>query len=307
MMWIKRVAVLAGLAVMLGLCSCYTVVMVPQHTKTTVWETEEEFSDSLETSTQKATVIQNYYIYDDWPGHWYYDPFWVSPYSWHFSTWWWIDYYDPWWRPWYWYGYYPWRPHYYFGLYYGSWDFWPGYYDPYWVYADGWHRVDYKQRPFERRELLPRRREAEPPLFTTSGTSGLGRVEKDAERRASSQFGSEFRRIRRNETESQNPPSMSTERRIRRTESEVSKPTEQSKASSERRVRRTESSSSEKKVRTTREHSSTPSVERRERRNVSPNYSPTPNSSRPQDSPSSHDRSSPTGRSGGDSGRRTRR
>lgn len=289
MVWMKRVVVLAGLAVMLALSGCYTVIKVPQHTRTTVWETEEEFADSLETPTQKATVIQNYYIYDDWPGHWYYDPFWVSPYSWHFSTWWWIDYYDPWWRPWYWYGYYPWRPHYYFGFYYGSWDFWPGYYDPYWVYADGWHRVDYKQRPFQRHEQLSRRREAVPPLFTTSGGSGVSRVDKGAERRSSSQFDSESRRIRRTETgvtQSTGQPSMSTERRIRRTES----------------------SGSEKKASTTRERSSrsTPSGERRERRNASPNYSPPPNSS-PQQSPSSHDRSSSSGRSGGDSGRRTRR
>lgn len=296
----KRVAVLGWVGVMLALCACYTVVKVPQYAETTVWENEEEFADSLETPTQKATVIQNYYIYDDWPGHWYYDPFWVSPYSWHFSTWWWIDYYDPWWRPWYWYGYYPWRPHYYFGFYYGSWDFWPGYYDPYWVYADGWHRVDYKPRPFERHELLPRRREVAPPLFTASGSSGLGRMDKTGARRSSS-VDDESRRIRRTDTggtQSKEAPSMSTERRIRRTESSVS----ERKASTTRERSSTSTPSVERRQRRESPSSTTPLVERR-----SPNYSPPPSSSHPQGNSSSNDRSGSSGHSGGDSGRRTRR
>ena len=242
----------------LFITGCYTVIMVPRTVmveSTDRWAYEETVSD---TAFEKSpSVVNNYYIYDDWAGHWHFDPFWDSPYHWQFSSWWWGAYYDPWYSPWSYYGYgwWPYSRYSYWGPAY-SW-YSPWYYDPYWVYADGYYAPE-QRRPFDRRESVHTRRETGDPGFASVSEYGASRVAKESD---VSGLGLNDRRMRQGPaasataTGSQGLPS-SSERRMRRTTGtgEVRTPNATSKGSSsgtqgrsggsERRERRSSPSSS---------------------------------------------------------------
>ena len=189
---IKSILFVGVIIFLFALTGCYTIVIVPKvvvHRGYTGNIIDEEAGEYVETdSVQAPTAIYKYYIYGDlFPGYVYFDPYWASPYWWHYSSWWpYWGYYDPWFwdsLP-YWYsGYYsPW----YSPFYYSSW-----YYDPYWAYWDGYYStVPIKRRPFSRRKSFASDSYAPSAsamsstrkLSKTVGTSGIRnsrRVRKD--------------------------------------------------------------------------------------------------------------------------------
>ena len=112
-----KMILLTGLIVfVVGLTGCYTVVMVPRRAVERV-ETEdmlveeepyEDVAEEMYFDEEGAeTVIHKHYYYGDiWPDYVMFDPYWHSPYWWHYSTWvgWNYPYYG-WWDPWDYYGY----------------------------------------------------------------------------------------------------------------------------------------------------------------------------------------------------------
>lgn len=132
---------------MLFSVGCYTVVMLSResayHVKTEENIVEEEYYDSYDNveSEEVQTVIHEHYYYGDlWPGTIYFDPYWTSPYWYHYSS----------WNRWYWgvswsYHYYPWRNVWYYGYSpywyspYYNWYYGYSYYDPYWDYYDRYY------------------------------------------------------------------------------------------------------------------------------------------------------------------------
>jgi hypothetical protein len=177
----KKIFGLAMLILLFGLTGCYTVIMVPKSLEPAdsrsadAWTNDGEYADTTAVVRENGSVVNNFYIYDDWPGHWYFDPFWDSPYHWRYSSWWGGGYNDPWWDPWPYYGY-GWGPSRYWGNAY--WNY-PGFNDPYWVYMDGTDSYQpNKKRPFEQRDGLHTRGDLNDPGFASryvSGTSGLGK------------------------------------------------------------------------------------------------------------------------------------
>jgi hypothetical protein len=175
----KRLCVMIGMAFLVFITGCYTVVMVPRQNveRAVVLDSEdegvleegeevaEEYADSED--VEDDAVVNNYYIYGDlWGGYIGFDPIWSDPYSWRYSSWsgwgWsmWDPWYDPWtsgmWSPygyypywsWGWYGYRPWG---YGG--YGGYGGWGGWSDPYWAYWDGYYGAEpTKRQPYDRRE-----------------------------------------------------------------------------------------------------------------------------------------------------------
>ena len=234
MKWIKGVigAVLFGVA--LGITGCYTLIMVPRTVETyenDQWSQEESVADTTMEKQDEGQVVNNFYIYDDWQGHWSFDPFWNSPYHWRYSSWWGGAYFDPWWDPWPYYGYYGGLPYHRYGYgYYSPLDWYsPGYYDPYWVYMDGNYGPNYsgeKRRPFDRRESVHTRGGLGGSGFSAvsgSSSGGISRIGKAGE--TATELGTGTRRIRRTASDGMAKssgtgfPASSSDRRIRRSES----------------------------------------------------------------------------------------
>jgi len=243
----KRILAATGFMLSIGLTGCYTVLLTPNaeeprprrdiSSSDSLLEPVGEESDSFSDETRDAgddqddVTVNRFYIYDSWPGNWYYDPFWDSPFAWSYSTWWWGSMYNPWWTPWPYSGYgYGWgRTYFPFYSGYRSWD-WPGYYDPYWMYADHFHHWDgdpNQRRPFNRRELVHTRDGAFAGLTGgvpgRSGTAGLGKTESHAS--APETYGT--RRIRRSTDSGVSRPSSgaaseSRSRRVRRQDNDAS-------------------------------------------------------------------------------------
>jgi hypothetical protein len=184
MKWIKGFIGAALIVVAMGITGCYTVIMVPQTVESYdngQWSQEESSADTTEVKQDNGQTVNNFYIYDDWPGHSYFDPFWDSPYHWRYSSWWGGAFYDPWYDPWPYYGYYGnygWSPYNHYG--YVDW-YTPGYHDPYWVYMDGYHgrRDGSGQRgSFDRNESRHDRRSIGDPRFSAASAFGVSRVGK---------------------------------------------------------------------------------------------------------------------------------
>jgi len=192
---IKSILFVGVIIFLFTLTGCYTVVMVPRgvlHRGATgdIIPEEEPGEYAEADSEQVPTAVYKYYIYGDLlPGYTYFDPYWASPYWWHYSSGWpYGGYYDPWFGdPWPYYGgYSPWYS--YSPYYYNS-----GYYDPYWAYWDGYYStVPMKRRPFSRRRSFTSQTDSYAPsasarsggrkLSKTSGTGEIGgsrRVRKD--------------------------------------------------------------------------------------------------------------------------------
>jgi hypothetical protein len=167
----KRLSVMIGVAFLVLMTGCYTVVMVPRRSverlisveaeDEEVLEEGEEYSEEYAEDVEDATIVNKYYVYGDlWGGYLGFDPIWSYPGSWRYSSWggWGWSMWDPWYDPWTWgvwspYGYYP----------YGSWGWygyrpwgyggWGGWVDPYWAYWDGYYGAEpTKRQPFDRRE-----------------------------------------------------------------------------------------------------------------------------------------------------------
>ncbi|MBN2029296.1 hypothetical protein JW824_03530 [bacterium] len=147
----KHLLLGGGVIWMLLSMGCYTVLMLPgeseRHIVTEENVVEEEYDNDYESEETQTVIHEHYYYGDLWPGTIYFDPFWSSPYWWHYSSWynwswrysWYYGY--AWWDPWP-YGYGRWRLYPYYTWYY--WDYYP-YYDPYWVYYDGYYGNDVYQ------------------------------------------------------------------------------------------------------------------------------------------------------------------
>ncbi|MDM7924773.1 MAG: hypothetical protein QUS35_02040 [bacterium] len=246
MTWTKGTLAAAGLFLSISLTGCYTVLMKPQAEESQprkeraasepllepVGEESGTYADSeldtwdREEESERDVTVNRFYIYDSWPGHWYYDPFWDSPFAWSYSTWWWGSMYNPWYTPWPYYAGWGWRNTYYpFYHGYSPWHY-PGYYDPYWVYADhDWnhHGGDPNQRrPFNRRELVHTRDAglvggSAVPASARSSVTGVGKAESPA-------MVSGTRRVQRTgdmgvSKSSAGSAPASTSRRVRRQES----------------------------------------------------------------------------------------
>ncbi|MBN2201574.1 hypothetical protein JW777_06465 [bacterium] len=212
MTWTKRLLAAAGLFLSISLTGCYTVLTVPQAEQPRpreeradsepllepVGEESGSYSDydseldtwDREDESERDVTVNRFYIYDSWPGHWYYDPFWDSPFAWSYSTWWWGSMVNPWYTPWPYYSGWGWRNTYYpFYHGYSPWHY-PGYYDPYWVYADHhWHNHGGgdpdQRRPFNRRDLVHTRDAGlaggvASPASTRSSVTGIGKAESPA-------------------------------------------------------------------------------------------------------------------------------
>jgi len=221
-----------ALVLALGFSGCYTVISTTRTVASHVpeenqWNAEETSQDSVD--VQSGSVVNHYYIYDDWPGHWDFDPFWDSPYHWRYSSWWGGAFYDPWYDPWPYYGYYGnygWSPYNHYG--YVDW-YTPGYHDPYWVYMDGHHgrdRTGDKRQPFDRHDSIHSRAGLDGSGFSATGatfSNGISRVGKSS--RTATDMGMGTHRIRRTTPESTTKSSgagissSSSDHRIRRSES----------------------------------------------------------------------------------------
>jgi hypothetical protein len=232
MKWIKGFIGAALIVAALGITGCYTVIMVPQTVESYdngQWAQEESSADTTEVKQDNGQTVNNFYIYDDWPGHSYFDPFWDSPYHWRYSSWWGGAFYDPWYDPWPYYGYYGnygWSPYNHYG--YVDW-YTPGYHDPYWVYMDGHHgrdRTGDKRQPFDRHDSIHSRAGLDGSGFSATDatfSNGISRVGKSS--RTATDMGMGTHRIRRTTSESTTKSSgagistSSSDHRIRRSES----------------------------------------------------------------------------------------
>ena len=163
-----KMILLTGLIVLVvGLTGCYTVVMVPRQAVERV-ETEdmlveeepyEDVAEEMYFDEEGAeTVIHKHYYYGDiWPDYVMFDPYWHSPYWWHYSTWvgWNYPYYG-WWDPWDYYGYG--HNTWYANWYYRPWHhrYQQYYYGGYWAYYDGYYGSGYQRtlekQPFGERQ-----------------------------------------------------------------------------------------------------------------------------------------------------------
>ena len=165
MRW-RLMAFTIAVAFIVVMTGCYTVVMMPSRTVHRV-ETrdvivdDEPYEDVIEEYEDESTVIHEHYIYGDlWPYYTSFDPFWSSPYWWHYSSSWrWR--YSAFYHPWSWYSWWdPWYSGIHWGGYYGSYGSWyapyyMGHYDPYWAYWDGYaYGRQYKKQPFGNRETF---------------------------------------------------------------------------------------------------------------------------------------------------------
>jgi hypothetical protein len=233
MKWIKAVIGAALIGVAMGVSGCYTVIMVPQSVETydnDRWSRQEQESiaDSTVEKQDNGQVVNNFYIYDDGPGHWSFDPFWNSPYHWRYSSWWGGAFCDPWYDPWPYYGYYGsygWSPFNRYG--YVDW-YAPGYYDPYWVYMDGNYGRDRgdKRRPFDRREFEHKRGELGGSGFSAASGAAMGGISRVGKASGNAtDLGLGTRRIRRTAAEGAAKSSSgsgvsasSSDRRVRRTD-----------------------------------------------------------------------------------------
>jgi hypothetical protein len=240
MKWIQGLCGAALIGVAMGITGCYTVIMVPRNAENydnDRWAQEESVADTTTQNQKDGQVVNNFYIYDDWAGHWSFDPFWTSPYHWRYSSWWGGAFYDPFWDPWPYYGYYGSFGGWPYGGYrygmYGSLDWYaPGYYDPYWVYMDGYYGPgrDEKRRPFDRRESTHVRDGLGGSGFSAvngSSSGGISRLGKAGE--TTPELGMGTRRIPRTAADGMAKSSgsgistSSSDRRIRRTDSAESR------------------------------------------------------------------------------------
>ena len=316
---IKSIFFVGVIIFLLAFTGCYTIVMVPKvvvhrgNTGNVI--TEEEPGEYAETDSLGApTTIYKYYIYGDLlPGYVYFDPYWASPYWWHYSSWWpYWGYFDPWFWDYswpYWYsGYYsPW----YSPFYYSSW-----YYDPYWAYWDGYYStVPVKRRPFSRRRAFADQTASYAP--SASALSGSKRLSK----KLSTEATGNNRRVRKefsnDSINSKSAESLSrsgiSARRIRKSSSEtVVKKTPARKSSGGAiRVRKRKSSSLMRRILSRRQYSNESHRVRRSSTSYtsSPTYHPIPIRSSSSSgsytrSSSSSGHSSPSSHSGGSRRRR---
>ncbi|NQT26309.1 hypothetical protein HQ585_13215 [candidate division KSB1 bacterium] len=170
----KVLLVLTG-AIFIALLTsgCYTVVMIPSSSNNTT-SYDEEYSDAeydaYYENDSSSQVVNKYYI----SGGCYYgfDPFYASPYWYHYSYDWRFSTYDPWyWNSWPYYGgqsaYFMYNPGYYYP---------PGYYsDPYYSWYGYNSPEPYGRRQFERRDRVLAGDRSNSPVSSSSDRVGTSR------------------------------------------------------------------------------------------------------------------------------------